>query len=113
MPFPVKNEASIDIHDSYKKHRWVLSEERIADLKAKSDREGQKVFLAGVAEGDSKVWHLFDKVLALTLDEATMRRRIEQRQDNQFGKTTAEMADILKWLGSFEKDLSRVWRHHD
>lgn len=101
--FPMDGESNVDSHEWYQQHRWVLSQDRITQLKAQSDSEQHVVYLAGVAEGDDKVWHLFDKVIVLSLDEATMRQRVEQRQGNQFGRTLAEMAGILKWLGGLEE----------
>lgn len=97
VPFP-RTEAEVDIHDWYKKHRWVFSYERISKLRAKSDKQQTVIFLGGVAEGEKGVWPLFDRVIMLSVDEATIRQRIESRNDNHFGKTPEEMADILKWL---------------
>ena len=93
----------MDVRGWYKKHRWVLSQERIGNLKKQADGESKTVFLLGTAEGEDKVWHLFDKVMTLLVDEATLRSRIENRQDNHFGKDPEEMAAILGWLESHEK----------
>ncbi len=105
-PFP-HDDPNLDIHDWYKKHRWVLSEKRIGELKKQADEKDKIVFLSGVAEGEDKVWHFFDKVIALSVDEATMRSRIESREDNHFGKTPEEMADILKWLENYDETYGK------
>jgi thymidylate kinase len=105
VPFP--HNESPSIHDWYKNHRWVLSEQRIGELKKQADEKDQIVFLSGVAEGEDKVWHLFDKVVALSIDEATIRSRIESRVDNHFGKTPEEMADIIKWLENYDETYGK------
>ncbi|HEY4963931.1 MAG TPA: AAA family ATPase [Candidatus Saccharimonadales bacterium] len=97
VPFP-HYDINVNVHDWYRKHRWVLSEKRIGELKEYADKANRVVFLAGTADGEDKVWHFFNKVITLSVDEATMRQRLEQRPDNHFGKTAEEMADILKWL---------------
>lgn len=102
VPFP-HNDPSLDIHDWCKEHRWVLSQERISNLKKQADDKNKTVFLLGTAEGEDKVWHFFDKVIALSVDEATISSRIKSRQDNHFGKDPEEMAAILGWLESFDK----------
>jgi hypothetical protein len=42
--------------------------------------------LCGTSAGEDVVWHLFDKVVQLPIGEQTLRRRIETRTDNDFGK---------------------------
>jgi hypothetical protein len=98
-PFP-HDDPALDLHAWYRRHRWVLSAARIGDLRARA--EGP-VFLAGMAEDDGAVWHLFDKVVALRADEATLRHRIETRQDNTFGKDPGELALILEWLEKYDE----------
>jgi hypothetical protein len=85
-----------DIHEWFRHHLWALSEEKIAHLHARSRREGSTVFLCGVAAGDREVWKFFDVVCALVIDEDTIRRRIEAREDD-FGKRPGELAEILGW----------------
>lgn len=102
IPFP-QDESSVDIHDWYRKHKWVLNEARIAELKEKSDEQNKIIFLSGVTEGDDKVWHLFTKVIALSVDEATIRSRIENREDNHFGKDPEEMKIVLDWLKRYDE----------
>jgi hypothetical protein len=58
--FP-RGKRKLDIHAWYRDHDWVLSVERIGQLKNASDAARKPVFLCGVAEGDSNVWHYFDK----------------------------------------------------
>lgn len=101
IAFP-EDEASVDIHDWYQDHDWVLSKARIEGLHRKAEASKEPVFLAGVAGGDNLVWHLFQAVLVLAVDEHTMKKRITSRKDNQFGKHPDEMAELLKWLDGYE-----------
>ncbi len=98
----------LDIHQWYQDHEWVLSDARISELKSKADATEKIIFLCGVAVGDDKVWHYFDKVIGLVIDEATLRERIFQRRDNQFGKSPDEMAEILKWHANYEENYRRI-----
>jgi shikimate kinase len=91
-------DLGLNIHDWYQKHRWVLSQERIGELKKQSDATGTCIFLGGIAEDENKVEHFFDRVIYLAVDEDTLKQRINNRKDNHFGKTAEEMAVILKWL---------------
>lgn len=106
IPFP-HDDVDVDLHDWYQKHRWVLSQGRIGELKKQSDKAKEYIFLGGVAEGENKVERFFDHVIYLAVDEATLKQRINDRKDNHFGKTDEEMADILKWL----KDNDNKYRN--
>jgi dephospho-CoA kinase len=98
-PYPHDNPpVGDDLHKWFADHDWVLSLERIGELKAKADAENKLIFLAGVANGDKDVWHLFDKVISLSVDEETIRKRVMEREDNEYGKHPDEMANILMWL---------------
>jgi hypothetical protein len=88
---------SPDPHEWYAEHDWVLDVEKIAELKRRVDREQTVVFLCGVAAGDSEAWEYFDAVCALVIDKATIRQRIEFRDDSWFGKRPNELDQILAW----------------
>lgn len=106
IPF-LEDEQSVDIHDWYKKHRWVLSLERISELKKRSDEANKPIILGSSAEGENTVRHLFDKIIYLAVDEPTLKRRIANRDNNHFGKHPDEMAEILQWL----KDNDKKYRN--
>ena len=107
IPFP-EDEQSVSIHDWYKKHRWVLSVDRISQLKKQTDTDDKLVFLGGIAEGEETVWQYFDKVFLLSIDELTIRERITNRQGNDFGKAPEEMAEILDTLSRYETKCQRL-----
>jgi nucleoside-diphosphate-sugar epimerase len=90
-----------DLHEWYADHEWVLDIEKIAELKERSDRGNETVFLCGVAAGDAEAWNYFDVVCALVVDGATIRQRIELRPD-AYGKRSVEMTQILMWNADYE-----------
>ena len=61
------------------------------------------IFLCGTGSNEEALWHLFDHILFLDIDEATLRQRIAARvsSDNDFGQATHELELILK---EFRKD---------
>jgi hypothetical protein len=94
--YPAENKA-VDPHEWYADHRWVLDVDKIAELKRRVDRDGTLVFLCGVAAGDAEAWEYFDVVCALVIDEATIRSRIDLRDDSWFGKRPQELDQVLAW----------------
>lgn len=86
----------LDPHEWYADHDWVLDVHKIAELKDRVDRDAILVFLCGVAAGDAKAWEYFDVVCALVVDEATIRARIADRDDN-YGKRPHELNQVLAW----------------
>ena len=97
------DDQTLDPHVWYADHDWVLDVDRIAELKARADRDGTLVFLCGVAAGDAEAWEHFDVVCALEIDDATIRTRIDLRVDDWFGTRPHELERILGWnVGSAE-----------
>ncbi|MGB4767750.1 MAG: AAA family ATPase [Candidatus Saccharimonas sp.] len=92
-----EDESNVDFHEWYKQYSWVLNEERIHQLLDQSNLASKAVFLAGVADGEDSVRDLFSHVIYLSIDQVTIKKRIEERENNDFGKTPEEMADTLKW----------------
>jgi broad-specificity NMP kinase len=90
-------EKRSDSHEWYAAHDWVLDVSKIAELKKRVDRDASLVFLCGVAAGDGEAWEYFDVVCALVIDEATIKARIDLRNDNWFGKRPHELDQILAW----------------
>ena len=99
----------------YADHDWVLDVDRIAELKARADRDGTLVFLCGVAAGDAEAWEHFDVVCALEIDDATIRTRIDLRVDDWFGTRPHELERILGWNVGYAETyrLRRCHRRRD
>jgi hypothetical protein len=94
--FPVDN-TTLDPHEWYADHDWVLDITKVAELKGQVDRDRTLVFLCGVAAGEAEAWEYFDVVCALVIDEATIRSRIDLREGNWYGKRPLELDQILNW----------------
>lgn len=94
------DDLSLDIHQWHANHDWVLSATRISELASQASGD-QPVFLCGVASGDEQVWHKFHRVIALVIDESTLRQRVAQREGNEFGQRPEELAEILRWHAGY------------
>jgi hypothetical protein len=89
-----------DLHQWYGDHRWTLDPSKIRELRQRADDPARPVFLCGTAEGDAAVWNDFTGVLALVVDEETLKHRLAQRSD-PYGKRPEELGQILSWQRSF------------
>jgi hypothetical protein len=75
-------------------HDWVTPRPRVEALRALPGR----VWLCGGCGNDDELWDLFDEVVCLVADEATLRHRLATRTGNDFGKAPDELAAVLGWL---------------
>ncbi len=85
-----------------------MNPHRISELKQQSDKANKIIFLCGGAEGEDKVWHYFDKVFALIVDVDTLKQRIANRTDNDFGKHPEELVRILRWHTDYEDNFRKL-----
>ncbi|WP_026529915.1 AAA family ATPase [Haematomicrobium sanguinis] len=88
---------NFDEHAWFAEHHWRYNRARVERLARDADRRGQMVFLCGNCEGEDTVWDLFDRVIVLQIDEATLRHRLETRTGNNYGKHPDELRDVLAW----------------
>lgn len=79
----------------YEKHDWNMSRQRIKELSAKSKKK--IIFLCGATSNAPEMLDVFDKVIYLKVDEDTLRSRLKNRTDNDFGKAPDELSNILSW----------------
>lgn len=89
--------AKFDAHTWFTEHDLVINYRKVQKLKQQADEAGKPIFLCGVADGEDKVWSLFSKVLVLQVDQETLVQRVQERQDNDFGKTPEELQKIINW----------------
>lgn len=83
------------------RHAWVIDPARVRECRAAA--EGRVGYLAGGAENEADVWDLFDVVVHLVTDDDTIRRRLADRTENDFGKTGEELAVIMGWNAVLEQ----------
>lgn len=72
---------------------WRISRARVEGLVAEAGE--RDAFLCGCVENEAEVWDLFDVVVCLVIDDATMRERLRTRTSNSFGKHPEELAAAL------------------
>ena len=75
-------------------HSWRIRRDRVEVFKTQS--VGRPIFICGTAGNEHEVLDLFDEVVHLDIDEATLRFRISSRENNDFGKTASELRMILE-----------------
>lgn len=75
-------------------HSYRLIPESIKDLHEKA--RGKIIFLCGTASNEDDVWDLFDHVLFLDIDEPTLKTRIANRSNNDYGKAPHEFELIME-----------------
>ncbi len=83
------------------KYVWKMTRSKVEDL-AESAKD-HPIYLCGVAENENEMWDLFGNVLALAIDEETLKQRLADRTDNDFGKQQHELDDILAWQRSTDE----------
>ena len=85
---------------------WLLAGERVEALAAEA---GSGVtFLCGYEENYVEVWHHFDGVVWLSIDDDTMRRRLSTRATNEFGKHPDELDAALRTNARATDDFTRL-----
>lgn len=86
-------------------HAYRLRRDRVEQLTANA--RDKTVFLVGTVDNELDVWDLFDRVVCLVIDEGTLRRRLETRTTNDFGKAPHELKAILGWHNAHEDNYRR------
>ena len=96
-----------DDHESrtaewYSQHDWAMSADRLLELQAQ--HTGKNIYICGTASNRYELWDMFAKVFCLTIDEETLKYRLANRTENDFGKAPDELANILGWHQSSQED---------
>jgi len=90
----------------YAHHTWKMCRQRVERLALQG--KDNPVFLCGGAANDEEVWDLFSRIVALIIDEATLKKRIAARTTNDFGKLPHEYASVLEWQKGAEAYYRRM-----
>ena len=80
---------------------WVIDPSQVSQCQAAAVR--RVGYLAGGCENEADVWDLFDTVIYLAADDATIRQRLAARTENDFGKTAEELEMVLRWNAVLEE----------
>lgn len=60
-------------------------------------------FVCGTVGNDGQIWELFDAVISLSVDAATLRQRLVGRR-GAFGSEGAELERVLAWHSRVDED---------
>jgi dephospho-CoA kinase len=75
-------------------HSWNVPGEFIENIA--KEHIDKTVFICGVANNMDQLRDLFTKVFALTIDETTLRERLANRTNNDWGKQPHELNQTLE-----------------
>jgi dephospho-CoA kinase len=90
----------------FEQHDWCVVPTKVSAI---AERAGSRtVFLCGMTKNEHEVSHLFSRVLYLSIDAQTIRRRVASRTGNDFGKAEHEMAAIMEWHDFAEREHVRA-----
>jgi broad-specificity NMP kinase len=88
-----------------RRHEWrIVADRHDAILEAK---QPVTVYLCGSAANEGDVWPRFTTVVALLIDNDTLRQRLATRTGNNFGKSEDELALALSWNENYESAMLR------
>lgn len=101
-----KHEGEAELNpDFVDRHEWICD---IGLLKQLMDKGNDPVFVLGMAGNQDDFLGLFDKILLLVCSPETFCARIDQRNDNDFGKHPAIRQQILgRYKGYAEEMLTK------
>ena len=88
---------------------WFENYDQLCDkIKLKNLIKGKnKVFIAGLVSNQNNFLDLFDKIFLLRCKKRTFLKRILERKDNQFGKSSIEQKMLAEWHKEFEQDTMK------
>jgi adenylate kinase family enzyme len=75
-------------------HSWKVPRDEVKDLAEQAD--AKPVFLGGAIANEPEILDLFRAVFALAIDDNTLKRRLEIRTNNDWGKSAHELEYTLK-----------------
>jgi adenylate kinase family enzyme len=88
-------------------HSWRIPLAVITKLRLLAKDE--PVYVCAYTSNDkSELWGLFDKIFALTTDKETIKYRITNRTNNDVGKTSNELKDILNQQKTAEEEYQKL-----
>jgi dephospho-CoA kinase len=85
-------------------HEWRVYREAVLELQ--KEMTDKVVYLCGTATTEDAIIDIFDKVIYLNVVEDTLRQRIANRLENDFGKTPHELERILARYREAQASLS-------
>jgi dephospho-CoA kinase len=77
----------------FSRHEWKIRDGVMAELQKRSDTEA--IFLFGNSINPKEASKIFSRIIYLEIDESSLRQRLANRTDNDYGKSEDEIKDIL------------------
>jgi dephospho-CoA kinase len=87
-------------------HRWNVPRELLENIASRA--KDKPVFICGVANNIDDIRDLFSMVFALVVDEDTLRFRLANRSNNDWGKQPHELAQTLALQGAAEETYKKL-----
>jgi shikimate kinase len=73
-------------------HEWLIDENKIASLQKKAETENKIIFLCGGSENEPDIRAMCKWVVWLMTDEDTIRKRVNNPRDHDYGTRPHELA---------------------
>jgi len=89
--------------DFLENHEWVCDLDALKKVFKKNEKEN--VFVFGIVDKEKETFPLFDIIILLQISIETAFKRVDMRDNNDFGKGNTEKEWIKSWKDDFEKDL--------
>lgn len=83
-------------------HDWYADVERLKKL---LDKASDVAFVCGVSANQNDYLDIFDKVFLLQCQPEVFTKRVDVRENNDFGKHPSEKQHILDWYKELEDGL--------
>ena len=74
---------------------WMWNEEKFHNTI--KDNPSDYVFICGGATNQEDFKHHFDKIFTLHVDDLTLKHRLQNRTNNDYGKEQRELEQQLEW----------------
>jgi shikimate kinase/rubredoxin len=85
---------------------WVWREDEIMELLSNSKNE--VLFVSGCKSNQGKFYSYFEHIVLLSAPAEVILSRIESRTNNNYGKSSEEREEVLKYLAEVEPRLRRT-----
>ncbi len=85
---------------------YVWHEDRVADLL--SEPQTGPLFISGAVSNQGRFYPCFDEIVLLSAPAEVLLHRVAQRENNDYGKTDAQRASILRDLREVEPLMRRT-----
>lgn len=84
---PAKKRSALD---------WIWDKEKF-EKEMRKNKDGEILFISGGAMNQHDFAHYFSKIFTLQIDDETLKERLKNRTNNDYGKHPKELARQLEW----------------